>query len=212
MPTTPHEVKQGECIETIAHRAGLPWEVVWNHPSNASLKSLRKNPNVLSPGDVVNIPDMSAQPFSIETGKTHTFALARAETTRIDVVFAYAGKPRANEDCIVKVPGLDDISATTKDDGRLALDLPAETKRVTVCMKSDGLTFEFDLGYIDPIVTIAGVQGRLRALGYSCGRDSGVLGMATRQAIFRFRKDQGLAASTELNDELRAKLEEAFGA
>ncbi|HEY5285025.1 MAG TPA: peptidoglycan-binding domain-containing protein [Polyangia bacterium] len=212
MPTTPHEVTQGECLEIIAHRAGLPWKYVWDHSSNAALKSLRKNPNVLFPGDVVNIPDTSPKPFFLETGKTHTFELPRTENTRIDVVLAHAGKPRAKEDCIVKVPGLDDTPATTKEDGRLEFDLPAEAEHATVCMKSDGLSFEFDLGHIDPILTISGVQGRLLALGYGCGEDNGVLGMATRQAICRFRKDNALSPGAELNDEVRAKLEEVFGA
>jgi hypothetical protein len=211
MSTTPHEVKQGECIESIAHGAGLPWEAVWNHPSNAGLKQSRKNPNVLLPGDVVHLPDTEPKPFFIETGKTHAFVLSRMESTRLDVVLMSNGKPRADEDCTIMVRGIRDVTATTDAKGRLAIDLPTRTKHVTVHMASDHFVFKLDLGHIDPIDTIAGVQGRLRALGYSCGDDDGELGMATRQAIFRFQKDNDLSPSGDLDDAVRAKLQAVLG-
>lgn len=210
--TKPHEVKQGECLESIAHRAGLSWEALWDHPSNAGLKQLRKNPNVLFPGDLVQIPDGEPQPFLIETGKTHTFVLSRSESTRLDVVLMHDGKPRADEECTVSARGMRNKPATTDGKGRLTIDLPAKTKHVSVRMDLDDFTFELDLGHVDPIDTVAGVQGRLLALGNDCGEDDGVLGMAARQAIFRFRRDNGLPPGVEIDDALRGKLQAVFGA
>jgi N-acetylmuramoyl-L-alanine amidase len=166
--TSPHVVEQGECLEIIAHGAGLSWDAVWNHPRNAGLKELRKNPNVLFPGDIVQIPEGEARSFLIETGKTHTFVLSRAEGTRLDVVLMRDGKPRADEECTVMVAGQRDIPASTDGKGRLAIDLPAKAKHAAVCMASDDSIVEIDLGHIDPIDTLAGVQGRLWALGYHC--------------------------------------------
>jgi N-acetylmuramoyl-L-alanine amidase len=67
-----HTVKQGDCISSIAHETGFFWETLWNHPDNAKLKQLRKNPNALLPGDVVSIPDQRVKQESCdltETGK-----------------------------------------------------------------------------------------------------------------------------------------------
>ena len=192
-------------------RFGLSWEAVWNHPDNASLRQARRNPNVLLPGDVVRVPDCKPKVFFVETGKTHTFVLSRAESSVLDLVLVQDEKPRANEDCTVIVRGSPDVPATTDALGRLKTTIPAKTKRVTIRMSSDAFAFEIDLGHIDPIDTITGVQGRLLVLGYHCGDDDGVLGTATRQALFRFRKDNGLTPDGELNGVVRAKLQKVFG-
>ena len=212
MATNPHSVRQGECIESIAHAAGLPWDAVWKHADNAGLRQVRKNPNVLFPGDVVHVPDGKSKSFAIDTGKTHTFVLSRAESSVLDVILARDGKPRANEDCTVLVRGVRDLPATTDAQGRLKVEISAKAKNVKVRMASDNSMFQFDLGHVDPIETLTGVQARLLALGYGCGDDEGELGMATRQALFRFRKDNGLPASGELDDAVRGKLQAVFGA
>jgi hypothetical protein len=212
MPTKPRTVKQGECMEAIAHEAGMPWEALWNHPKNAALKQKRKNPNVLFPHDVVHIPEGNPTPFSIETGKSHTFVLARAESTVLDVILERGGKLRAKQECTIKIRGLPDRLFATDDKGRIKVTIPAKTKRVAIHLASDGCVYEFDLGHMDPIDKVAGVQGRLLALGYPCGGDSGVFGLATRLALFQFRKDHGLPSGTDLDDRVRAKLREVFGA
>ena len=47
------KVMQGDSISSLAMQAGLSWETVWHDVKNAELKALRKNPNVLMPGDMV---------------------------------------------------------------------------------------------------------------------------------------------------------------
>ena len=52
-----HKVVQGEHLFGIARKYGFPdWKKIWNHGQNAELKELRKNPNVLFPGDELLFP------------------------------------------------------------------------------------------------------------------------------------------------------------
>jgi N-acetylmuramoyl-L-alanine amidase len=48
---------QGDSTTRIAFRNGFFWKTVWEHPENSELKSKRKDPNILLPGDTVFIPE-----------------------------------------------------------------------------------------------------------------------------------------------------------
>ncbi|HEY6945459.1 MAG TPA: LysM domain-containing protein, partial [Candidatus Acidoferrum sp.] len=67
-----HIVEQGEHLSQIAKKYGFPdYKIVWDHPENADLKKLRKNPNILFPGDQVFIPDKEEKEESGPTDKRH---------------------------------------------------------------------------------------------------------------------------------------------
>ncbi len=68
-----HTVSQGECIDSIALEHGFFAETIWLHPDNEELKALRKDPNVLQPGDVVVIPDLRPRTEARATEGTHRF-------------------------------------------------------------------------------------------------------------------------------------------
>ena len=44
-----HKVRQGECISSIAIRYGFAPDTIWQDGSNAALRSLREDKNVLHP-------------------------------------------------------------------------------------------------------------------------------------------------------------------
>ena len=53
-----HTVEQGEHLSSIAAKYGFQKvATIWDHPDNAGLKSKRKNPHILLPGDKVVIPE-----------------------------------------------------------------------------------------------------------------------------------------------------------
>jgi hypothetical protein len=52
-----HKVKKGDTLEAIAKKFKVKkWEVIWNCPENAKLKSKRKLPRQITVGDAVVIP------------------------------------------------------------------------------------------------------------------------------------------------------------
>jgi len=53
----PYIIKQGDYLALLAYTFGFDANIVWNDPTNADLQKLRPDPNILFPGDVLNIPD-----------------------------------------------------------------------------------------------------------------------------------------------------------
>lgn len=67
MPT--YTVKAGDSLSKIAQAHGISdWRAIYNDPANASFRSARPNPNLIQPGDKIQIPGSS--PASPATGST----------------------------------------------------------------------------------------------------------------------------------------------
>jgi len=89
-----YEVKPGECIGSIAHAHKIAWQRIWNHPKNADLRELRKDPNVLREGDSVFVPDLEQKTVADPTDATHRFVVRRhMARLRLRVVFDPGPKP-----------------------------------------------------------------------------------------------------------------------
>lgn len=83
-------VKPGDTLGAIAARLGVgSWQVLYQHPSNAEFRAKRPNPNLIYPGDIINIPDnLSAQQAS--PGQKSNYALAIIDGTGPGNDFDYA--------------------------------------------------------------------------------------------------------------------------
>ena len=56
-----HVVKHGETLSKIAkHYGAKSWQEIYNHPTNTSFRIKRPNPNLIHPGDKINIPAIGA--------------------------------------------------------------------------------------------------------------------------------------------------------
>jgi len=91
-----HTVQDGDCFDSIAMEHGFFPETLWNHGSNDDLREARKDPNVLLPGDIVHIPDLTVGEESGATEKRHRFR-RRGVPARLRIVFMRPKKPEPAE-------------------------------------------------------------------------------------------------------------------
>ena len=73
---TVHVVEQGECVASVAaHYRITDWRKLWDAQSD-ELRKKRPDPNLLFPGDKLDIPVQMPVRFTCATGLTHTFRVA----------------------------------------------------------------------------------------------------------------------------------------
>jgi hypothetical protein len=197
-----HRVQQGECINSIASEYGFFPDTVWKDPNNQALRDKRKDPNALLPGDVVVVPDKRARIEERPTGARHQFKRKGVPALFRLQIFVH-GKAVANEKFKAKVDG-SPREGQTDGEGVLKFAIPPDAARVV--LEIAGEKHEFDLGHVDPIGEISGVQGRLTNLGYGMLDITGELDEETKAALRNYQVDFGLEPTGSLDDETRDSL------
>jgi hypothetical protein len=81
-----HIVQQGECILSIARDHGHLFETIFSHPNNAQLRAIRKDPNILLPGDRVHIPEKQRKQAPCQTAMNHVFRKKGSGNFRLRLV------------------------------------------------------------------------------------------------------------------------------
>ena len=200
-----HTVQEGDCIFSLAAQNGFDWKTLWEHPENAELKRLRKDPAVLQPGDVVTIPPKELKEESCANEKRHRF---RRKGTPAKVRFKVLrdDKPRANLPYRLTIDGKLE-TGNTDGQGIVEMTIPPDAQQgeLTVGKQGDEETYHFQLGTVDPLDTEAGVRGRLRDLGYD---DT----LPLEELLKEFQTDAGMnPASGTLDEATKSKLKEKFG-
>lgn len=184
-----HVVAQGEYLALIALRHGFhDSHVIWDHPDNAALKALRKNPNVLLTGDKLVIPDKVAGVVAVTTGKVNPFQAA-TDVLSLNVHFENASaKPLATRDATLALGGVDSAGAfvraralKTKTDaaGQLHQDFVGPFSDRAAATQADvqilaqptdpPAAFRLLIGNLDPVDVSSGQRARLDNLGYFAG-------------------------------------------
>lgn len=121
------DVMQGDCFVSLAAEHGYFWKTLWNHGDNYEVKKVRKNANVLMPGDTIRVPVRTEKQESGATEARHTFKLKNPPSVlRIKVLLiweAFASEPYKlwlNEE---DPP----IEGTTDGNGVIEEEIPPET-------------------------------------------------------------------------------------
>lgn len=212
-----HTVVAGDCVSSLAAKHGLLPETIWDHAENRPLRDDDRDPNILAPGDRVHIPERTPSRVSVARGKRHR-VVRKGVPERFQVRFLVDGEPRAG------VPYLFDVETakkapiatregTTKHDGFLVEPIPPDATRAFVRLDpgANERRYRFDLGHIDPLTTVSGVQARLANLHFYGGPIDGVANEETEAAIRAFQIEHGLEETGQPDQAFRGALERAYG-
>ena len=205
-----HQVKQGDCISSIAFENGFFPDTIWNHPSNAELKKKRADPNVLLPGDMVFVPDKRPKEVSEPTNQVHKF---RCKNTpeKFKLQLLRDGEPRAGEEYELEIEDLK-FSGKTDSQGQLEQSIPPNAKNGKLLLANGEEVYQLRLGNLNPSNEITGAQGRLLNLGFYFGAIDGKMSDELEIAIQEFQFAHDIEPDGELNQATKDALEQAYGA
>lgn len=212
-------VQQGDHLSKIATDHGLRlWETIWDHPDNAAIKQKRVNPNVLLPGDELEIPEREEGEESCATAQRHRFqAKTNGLILRVKTL-DFGQAPVANAEATVWVGG-DFQHLKTDGDGLVERTLPlnatAGRLRVVAAALAGTLDVPLGIGELDPVDEVTGQIGRLNNLGYDAGEVEPPADAITKErlksAIEEFQCDQGLKVDGICGPNTQKKLKDAHG-
>jgi hypothetical protein len=204
-----YQVKQGDCISSIAVEHGLFRDTIWNHPNNQDLKGKRKDPNVLMPGDKVHIPDKRLKEVSEPTNQVHKFKVKNTPE-KLKLQLLRENEPRANEEYELEIDDLK-FSGTTDSQGRIEQSIPPNAMQGKFVFKKTGETYQLSLGHLNPHDEITGAQGRLRHLGFYFGSIDGKMTDELAHAVQVFQISKEIEPSGELDEKTINSLKGSYG-
>lgn len=199
-------VGQGECVLSVAHRYRMPPERIWQAPENAALRSARRM-NVLLPGDALFVPARVTDSVAVETTRRHRFVLASKATCVFTVRFLAEGVAREGVDYTFFIDG-EERTGKTDREGQVTEEVrvDAATGELVLHATTGSERYRVNLGHLNPIDDVTGVQARLNHLGYACGAADGVLGPRTRRALLAFQLARKIPVTGEADAATRDEL------
>ena len=195
-------VSPGDCLASIAEERGFYWKTLWD--ANPALKSLRGNPNVLLPGDVVRIPAPRDRNETCATSRKHTF-IRKGSPAKFRLVLEQHNIPLADRPYILEVDGRI-YEGRTDSTGLLEVSISPTARAGRVRLPEDGLECPLQFGHLDPATEVTGVQQRLQNLGFLEIEPTGEMDDETRTALAFFQSSVNLPPSGELDDATRQRL------
>ena len=205
-----HQVKQGDCISSIAFENGFFPDTIWNHPSNAELKKKRADPNVLMPGDMVFVPDKRPKEVSEPTNQVHKFK-CKNTPEKFKLQLLIGGEPRAGEEYELEIEDLK-FSGKTDSQGRISQSIPPNAKKGKLLLAKGAEIYRLQIGNLNPSDEITGVQGRLCNLGFYFGAIDGKMSDELEEAIQEFQFTKNIKPDGKLTPATLAALKQDYGA
>ena len=206
-----YTVEDGDCLESIALDSGHFWKTLWNLPENADLKRIRKNPNVLLPGDQLVVPPIVPKEVPAETEIRHIFRRKGVPSTFRFQCLA-ADEPLASMPFRLDIDGVL-VSGRTDNEGKIEQRIPpsARSIRLIVGRYPEEHEYNIALGRMNPIDTISGMKSRLNNLGFMSGAIDEEDTPNLRGALARFQRKHGLESNGDPDDATKSKLDELGG-
>ncbi len=207
---TEYKVRKGDCLFSIAERHSFFWQTLWDHSRNAELRESRKNPNVLCEGDNVFVPDREEKTLDIETEQCHRFR-KKGVPYLIRFRLLKEGEPRATLRYVFTLENKN-YEGMSDDDGFVEILVPRTSGQGKLTLYENEEEeaeekYTLNVGYLDTVDTLTGIQQRLRNLGFPC-KVSGTMDEGTKLAIASFRRKHGPEGPGEIDDALRERLQE----
>ena len=210
-----HVVKQGQDMFSIAYQYGISsWEDLYNHSLNKRLKEIRSDPSCLYPGDIVYIPDLEPIKYVLSTDQIHQLKI-KIPKAKLNLRFLDAqGNPIANKPYQLVAAGEVFIGNTTGD-GVIEQEFSMKAKRAQISVWDDDpngepICYDLDVGHLDPIDEVSGMQARLNSLGIDSGNTDDDLGPMTLQAVKDFQKDAGMEETGVVDENFLGELKKKF--
>jgi N-acetylmuramoyl-L-alanine amidase len=211
MPTT-YRVREGDCFVSIAEASGHFWQTVWYDDGNAELRSQRKDPHLLVPGDIVEIPDLQRQEVSAAADARHRFR-RKGVPSKLRIRVLREGEPRKNQPFRLEFDG-QTVTGKTNADGLVEAEISGTAKkaRLLVGTEYDQDIFDLDLGHLEPVTEIRGIKQRLQNLGYDVGEiDSEPASEKFVSVLREFQSKNDIEATGRLDSATKTKLESVYG-
>jgi hypothetical protein len=203
-----YQVKQGDCISSIAFEKGFFPDTIWNHPDNKALKEKRKDPNVLMPGDVVFVPDKRLREYSEVTNQVYKYKCKNTPKL-LQVQFVEYDKPVKEMDYTLEIDGVE-LKGKTDGEGWIKQSIKPNARAAKLVF-ADGSEYELKLGNLDPVEEVAGAQGRLNRLGFYEGPIDGKLTDEMKEVIKLFQQVNELNPTGEVDSQTKDKLVQLTG-
>lgn len=204
-----YQVKQGDCISSIAFEKGFFPDTIWDHANNADLKNLRKNENALMPGDLVHIPDKRPKEASEPTNSVHKFRLKNAPA-QLRIQFLKDDKPQSGLPFTLIVDGkqLSKPGDRTDSRGFVTVSIPPNSKTGTLeLLDGENATeYQLQLGHLNPADETSGVKHRLSNLGFYDGPLDNSIDDEFKSALRDYQEHSGITVSGELDQKTRDQL------
>lgn len=206
----PYVIGPGDYLQKIAHRFGFDAETVWNDPKNEAFRRRHDDPNMLTPGEILYLPERAASGLPLHQGIGNRY-VARVPNVKVDVVFqGVDGRPLAHEPYEIKgLGGSSDARGSSDDEGRVTLSVPVTLRRIDIVFPQVDLSFSIDIGGLDPENERTGIEQRLQNLGLLVrGAREDDDGEAFANALRVFQAKRGLPVTGMLDVATRAALVE----
>ena len=170
---TPYVAVAGDCIVSIAASFGLMPGTLW--AANELIQATCGDKATVPVGTSLTIPAVRLSTIDVEPGNRYRLRLDNV-ITQLSVRFLdEKGNARGDKPCRVAIKAASanpaDQAVNTTADGWLKLEVPACITSATVTMTDGKVSriYEFSMGYVRPLPTLAGKADRLRSLGFYPG-------------------------------------------